>query len=762
MKYTDYLRWGVLVGLFLVPFVPFIIADGASGSHGFYIPFTNLFFPFITGKNFAFRIIIELTLLCYVLLALREPKFRPRASMLLWTATAFVGWMAVATILSVDPVKSFWSNFERMEGYLGLLHVFAWFVMAGATLTVTKLWERFFNVTIFASALMGLNALMQLIGWVQISSQSGPRVDTTFGNATYLAVYMLIHVFLTLFMLSRAKRSSGLQILYGLALVLQVLGLYYTETRGALLGLVGGFLIAALWVALFGKGSEWRGLRRTAIGGLVVIAILVGGFFVIKNTSLVEQSNTLKRLADISLEDRTTQARFLIWDMARQGFMEKPIQGWGQENFNFVFNKYYTPAMYDQEQWFDRAHNQFLDWLIAGGLPAFVLYTALYVLAAWVVLRSRELNVAEQAAFLGLLGGFAFNNLFVFDNLSSAVLFFTLLAYFHSLSKREAPALRWSQPLGEHTMAIAAPIVAGVVLVGAWAFNAPGMTRAATLVQAIQSQVGVKDSSGAVVGQAKDPKRNLAEFQATVGPGAWPGNPLGRQEATEQFLQYVSNQIAPNANLDPQVRQNFLIAAYQAGTQLLIDRPGDARLELFFATFLSQAGQVAEALAHLETAQKLSPQKQQILMQIGATQLQAGNKEAALTALKSAYDLEPRYDSARILYAAGYYYAGQLAQGDALLKERFGSTTFDNDQLLQVYMNAKLYDRAAAVWQGRIEKDPKNVQFHLGLASTYFAAGKKAETIAALRQIATIDPRAAVQMQQLITQIENGTLKPGQ
>lgn len=761
MKYTDFLRWGVLAGIFLVPLVPFIIADGGASNHGFYVPFTNLFFPFITGKNFAFRILVALMLLCYVLLALREPKYRPQASTLMWATGAFVGWMAVATLFSVDPAKSFWSNFERMEGYLGLLHLFAWFVVSGAVLSATRLWDRFFNVTIFASAVMGLNALMQIIGWVEISSQSGPRADTTFGNATYLAVYMLIHVFLTLFMLARAKRSTGLQMLYGLALVLQVCGLYFTETRGALLGLIGGLIVAALYVAIFAKGQEWRGLRRTAIGGLVAIAVLVGGFLALKDTAIIEQSNTLRRLADISLSERTTQSRLLIWSqMVLPGFAEKPITGWGQENFNFVFNKYYTPAMYDQEQWFDRAHNQFLDWLIAGGLPAFLLYTSLYVLAAWIVFRSRELSVAEQAAFIGLLAGFAFNNLFVFDNLLSAVFFFALLAYFHSLSKRGQPSLAWSKPVGDHTMAIVAPIAAGVVLVGAWALNAPGLARATTLVHAIQSQVAAPGPNGTVVGQAKDPRVNFVEFTQTIGPGVWPGNPQGRQEATEQFLQYASNQIAPNANLDPQLRQDFMSAAYTAGGQLLIDRPGDARLELFFATFLAQAGRTDEALQHLEAAQKLSPKKQQIFMQIGATQLAAGNREAALAAFNAAFELEPRYDAARILYAAGYYSAGQVAQGDALLTERFGSTTFDNDQLLQVYMNAKLYDRAAAIWQARIDQDPQNVEKRLGLASTYFAAGRIPQTIAALREISKIDPRSAAQMQQLITQIEDGTLKP--
>ena len=185
MHYTTYLRWGALSALFLALFVPFILAAGSWG-----VP--NLFFPYITGKNFAFRILIELAFLCYILLALKEPKYRPRASLIMWAVLAFVAWMAVATALSVDPIKSFWSNFERMEGYIGLLHLFLWFVVAGAVLTAENLWDRFLNTSIAAASLQGLWALMQFMGVFAISTQSGARADTTFGNATYLAGYLLI------------------------------------------------------------------------------------------------------------------------------------------------------------------------------------------------------------------------------------------------------------------------------------------------------------------------------------------------------------------------------------------------------------------------------------------------------------------------------------------------------------------------------------------------------------------------------------------
>jgi len=76
--------------------------QGISPDTIFIIPIANMFFPFITGKKLVFRIIVELLAGAYILLALREPKYRPRASTLMWAVCAFVVWMGVATIVSVD------------------------------------------------------------------------------------------------------------------------------------------------------------------------------------------------------------------------------------------------------------------------------------------------------------------------------------------------------------------------------------------------------------------------------------------------------------------------------------------------------------------------------------------------------------------------------------------------------------------------------------------------------------------------------------
>jgi O-antigen ligase/tetratricopeptide (TPR) repeat protein len=755
MRYTSILKWSVIIGLCLIPFTSFIIGDSQICSNLFscfnlMFPASS-FFPFITGKNFAFRIIVELVLLLYVILALREPKYRPRSAPLFWSVLAFVVWMGIATITSVDPIKSFWSNFERMDGYITVIHMLALFIVAGAMLTAEKWWNAFFRISVAAGTLQGLYALSQLLHWLPISSQSGTRVDTSFGNAIYVAVFMLFTIFITLYLLIRDRRSVGLQVFYGISLVLQFLALFYSQTRGALLGVILGLVVMGIYIAWRAVGTEWRTMRVWSFGLLGVLVIMAGLFLGLRNTSFVRSSSTLNRIASISVTDRTTQARFILWkDMAIPGAMEKPIFGWGQENFNYVFNKYYQPNMWDQEQWFDRTHNEFLDWLVAGGIPAFLLYISFFVLAVWAIVRS-DLSVPEQAAFLGLLTAYGFSNLTVFHDLMSFAYFFLILAFAYGLSGNALPRFMFLlKPMNDKWISVAAPIVAVVILGGAWILNADGIARAQTIISAIAN-------NDPRTGAPLTPEQHLAAFKSALS-----GGNLGKQETLEQLFQFASNGIAPSTSVSPQLKQDVFNYTHQMGDDFLKQRPNDARLELFMSVFVGAFGQSDEAINYLKKASADSPNKQQILFQLGVAYIQKNNFPDAIATLKKAFDLAPSYDSARILYAGGLFYSGQKVVADKLLTDRFGSVITDDDQLLQVYTNTKQWDRVIAIWQLRVKNTPANPDFHLGLAAAYFQSGNGPKTISELQEVAKLDPSRAGQVQQLITQIQNGTVKPGQ
>src|SRR5690606_17155063 len=104
---NDFLKVLVFGGIFLIPFLPVYVEN-------------DFFFPFITGKNFAFRIIVEVVFAAWVLLALLDKTYRPRFSWLLAGFSSLLVVMFFANLFGEHPPSSFWSNFERMDGYVTL------------------------------------------------------------------------------------------------------------------------------------------------------------------------------------------------------------------------------------------------------------------------------------------------------------------------------------------------------------------------------------------------------------------------------------------------------------------------------------------------------------------------------------------------------------------------------------------------------------------------------------------------------------------
>jgi len=373
-------------------------------------------------------------------------------SWILTTLLAFIAVIGIADIFGENPYKSFWSNFERMEGFITTLHLLAYFLVMATMLDTDKLWKRFFQTSIGVSVIAGGYGILQLLGKININ-QGGVRLDGTFGNASYFGTYMMFHVFLTAFLLLRERTNRTLQWIYGAVILLQVFIIYHTATRGVIIGLIIGTFVFGLILALGEK--ERPMLRKISMWSVGVLAALVLIFIGIKNTDFVRNNEVLGRFASINFSE--LRPRLLVWNMAWQGFKERPILGWGQESFNFVFNKYYDPKMYTQEQWFDRTHNIFLDWLISGGIFGLLGYLALFGLLFFYIWKSHAeiwfkkgflkrlydrlshkhhhtFSYSEKAILTALLVAYFIQNIFVFDNLTSYMLFFAFLAYIHTLN----------------------------------------------------------------------------------------------------------------------------------------------------------------------------------------------------------------------------------------------------------------------------------------------------------------------------------------
>ncbi|MDZ4285020.1 MAG: O-antigen ligase family protein, partial [Patescibacteria group bacterium] len=603
------LRLIALAGIFLLPLIPIYVAR-------------SMFFPFITGKNFAFRIIVEIVFAAWLLLCVRDRAYRPRRSTILSVLAVLLGIILITDFTGVNLFQSLWSNFERMEGLFTLLHLGAYFLVAGSLLTTEKLWKRFWHVSLFVSAYLGFYGLLQLAGVKEIN-QGGARLDATLGNATYFAIYMVFHAFIAAFYSLRQSSGKLLKGLYGLLIALQLYTLYHTATRGALLGFLGGALLATVLIAIFGR--EHRVLRRASLGVLAGLLILIGAFFALRNSDFVRQSEVLGRFASLSLSEG--RVRFYVWNMGLQGFKERPLLGWGQGNFDVVFNKYYDPRMYTQEPWFDRAHDIVFDWLITAGVFGLLGYFALFAATLTLLWRDRAgvFSVVDKSLLTGLLAAYLFHNIFVFDNITSYLLFFSVLAFIHSRESSNARPLfaerdqaRLAPRGGSAGVLPADRIAIPLVLIGLvvvlYALNIKGINASRLLIQAISPQ-------------EKGVTENLALFRRAIA-----ASPIGRMEAREQLVQFAL-EAAGAEKIPPELKEEIARTAEQEMLAMLETIPRSARHRFFLGVFYRRLGRHEDAVKMLTEALELSEHKQQLRFELGLTHLDASEFDKALAVL---------------------------------------------------------------------------------------------------------------------------------
>jgi len=729
------LRWITLGGVFLMPFIVLIVAE-------------SLFFPYITGKNFAFRIIVEIMTGAWLALALVSPAYRPRPSWMLAAFTAFIIILGIADIFGVNPAKSIWSNFERMEGWVTLAHLFALFVVSTSVLTTERLWKHFWLVSVVVSVIVGVYGLLQAMGIGVFSG--GGRIDATLGNTTYMAAYMLVHLFVAALLFSSAwvkktgrRERMVMSAFFIAAVLIQGTALLLTGTRGTILAAVGGVLLTALLLLLLGRNSRmvWRA-SAVVIGTIV---LLTSGFFFVKDQPWVNDTPILKRLATISLEDKTVRARFMNWGMAWEGVKERPLLGWGQAGYNYVFNKNYNPDMFDQEAWFDRVHNSVFDWAIAGGILGLLSYFALYVVALLYIWRSGAFTIPERSILTGLGAAYVFHNLFVFDNITSYILFIMLLGYITArvASHTRARPLFASIALPHKALPVLALGAIFAVWGVAYALNADALASNRALLYAMSAQEISVDE-------------RIARFEEALAYNP----PFGMQEIREQLLQTGSRTLADQRISDEDKVRYLTFVHGEMDKQIAAD-PDNARLHLLTGALLVEARQYDASLPYLLRAQELSPTKQSIFFELGIVAWNRDKEEEALAYFCDAYELAPQFAVPKMYCAAAAVRAGEYEQADTLIEELMADGSVPPQVLIDAYAAQKRFDKIIELWQYRVQARPLDVQANVSLAAAHYLNGDHARAIEILEEMARQVPALEERLNVIIDEIKSGTANIG-
>jgi len=674
----------------------------------------------------------------WLVLLLFDARYKPKKSWVLAMLAIFVGVVALSSIFGENFYRSFWSNYERMEGLVTYLHLLAYFLVLAGTMKTERVWNRLFNTTLFASAIIAFYGVFQLFGILQ--THQGSRLDATLGNASYLAVYMVFHIFLAMALFYRAQDYR--KWIYFFIIILESFVLYHTATRGAILGIIGSLFISWLLIAILSSSKKSKLAHISLLAGMIVI---IGSFLFLKNADFVKKSQVLNRFAGISLTEGTTESRLTIWKMSWRGFKEKPVFGWGQENFNLVFNKYYEPILYKQEPWFDRAHNVFFDRLTTNGIFGLLSYlgllgAALYYL--WANRKKTGLSVEDSAMFGSMFLAYFFNNLFVFDNLISLILFATFLAYVGFRSKANE-FLAVKPPIGgltaknDYGKAVYAVIIGAVFIFVIYSVNIPGILASKTILNAFKA-AGTGNIPGA-----------FAEFQKAISY-----NSFGSMEAREHLSSFAM-QVYGNPNLDKEFKDKVANYAIDELKKQNEQYPNDIREMIFLAAVYNKTQKYEEAISLLNKAIEIAPKKQQLYFELGTSYLNKGDNENGMATLKKSFDLDQTNGEARRIYAVSAIFAGQDALAEELMKEH-GGTIQDDERFLKAYAQKNNFEKVVAILKVFIDKNPTNAQYRLNLAAVYLQAGYRTKSIEQIEKAIEANPGFKKQGEFYISEIKAG------
>ncbi len=395
---------------------------------------------------------------------------RIRATPLALPTLAMVTIYLISTLFSLVPRISWWGSYQRLQGTYTTYSYIVIFLLTLGHLRTPAQWRRIIYVVILTSLPISIYGILQRTGADPLpwGGNVQRRVAANMGNSIFLSAYLLMVVFLTvqrlLIHFGRLLRDEGTQagladaILAGSYLfivVVQILAILFTQSRGPFLGLGAGLyifsLIGFLELRAWARGSEklgrvlrfllswgWLGTVLTAVAAIAFLIV-----FNLPNSPLASLRDNpyigrLGKAAD--LESNTAQVRLLIWEgvtnlMPPHEPLEypatggegdvtemspdllnpvRPLIGYGPEAMWVAFNRFYPPNLAHHESRNaspDRSHNETFDSLVITGLLGFLAYMSLFLSVFYYSLK-----------WLGLMRGNKQRNLFLFLSLLGAAL----------------------------------------------------------------------------------------------------------------------------------------------------------------------------------------------------------------------------------------------------------------------------------------------------------------------------------------------------
>lgn len=678
------------------------------------------------GKTIYFRIVVEAALIFYLLLVFQNKSYLPGKTKLLLAVAIFIASYFISSALGVNPSKSFWGEPLRMGGFITLIHLFAFFIIAASVFNRND-FNRFFKVSVAVAFLLALLALGQKFGLAPDFGNAKPH--GTIGNAALFAGYLLPNIFLAGYFLFFKNPGRRERLFYLSFILIGFATVYLTTVRGA-------------WLALF-LGSLYFGysliknnsLKRALLAIFLISAtgLLLLSFY-LKSVNKLPESGPLRRLTDTT----TVITRIDGWQTAIAGWRESPktvLIGFGPENFNAIYNKYFNPEFFfdsQTENYWDRAHNAFMEILSTQGLIGILAF--LSVLFYWKD-SAGKFEKGEKTLLTALLIAYAVHVFFIFDSITSYVMLFLVLAFIQNQIQPAHAVSQKKHVYDKNKVRAYQTAVLTLILAMAYFVNIKPLSAANKFYQ---SKTLYINQLGTALEYAKDAlAKNTPEKHAI------------RKEIASLILTKADFSSTPRDIGEEELK--FIIREMEQSVE---ENRLDVFSYLYLGSLYNHYGRIFDDPSYFDKAEtllssafKLFPSRQQVYYILADAKIKNGKEDEGLELLELALELNP--DSAESYWrlALGYKEIGDTrlaleyaAKAEELVYHGTRQYLPDLLNLIEIYIDGSAdFQRIARTYEQAIELRPNYVPFYASLAAVYKELGEFEKAIYYAEKAAELD-----------------------
>jgi O-antigen ligase len=377
-----------------------------------YVTYIFIFsFPFLNFRNFLYAgtstrsaSLIFFSTIIGIFFAIwlfkKNNSFVISRSPIFVVVSAYLIFTFISAIFGLNFHTSFWSLATRTSGLWYLLNLGFYLYILWFLIRDEERKRKLILVFITSSTLYSVLAFLGREG-VGLLFKGYISDAFTFGNSTFAAMYLFAAFLLSIYYVIQAEKKKWWMFLIPILLLINPNFLNTGIGPDSIDGHLGEakattilLFVSVISLFFFWLISKIKNIqtRKKVTYSLFVIGII--GMF-ISAYSLFSSDGYLRKL----YLKGSTAARPIMWEMSYKIIKQKPLLGWGRDNFERVFEENYDSRLleerYGNEAWFDRAHNIFIDELIENGFIGLVLYILIYLITIWCLIHV-SLNSLEK------------------------------------------------------------------------------------------------------------------------------------------------------------------------------------------------------------------------------------------------------------------------------------------------------------------------------------------------------------------------------